>query len=123
MNSSLLFDVGAGFGIMNAREAREMVGVSVRDDDAVDRLPLFAAGPAKAGREVSGKELIITSVDQHHRSVRGLEHRAVALLHVNGVELQDAGFLGFRRHDVFQCDAAALRRRLHKADLILDHRA
>ena len=101
--------LAVGLGLEDLRQAREMVGVAVRHQDALDVLGARRRGAAKPAREVAREELIVAAVHENDLAVGRLDHGAVALLDVDEVHLEHV-VLCLRPDDVGSLQAGRLRR-------------
>ena len=61
----------------------------MRDDDALNVLGILETGVAKPSGQVPRKHLIVSPIDQDDVPVRRFDHRAVALLGIDEIDLQD----------------------------------
>ena len=89
---------------MNFCQSGEVVSISMRDEDAVDVLGTGFARPPEAGCQVTGEELIISAVHQNDFPIGRLDDRAVALLHVDKIDLENLVVLP-RGNNIFRSQA------------------
>ena len=75
--------------LVDLGQPREVIGVAVRDDHAVDPLRPLDRGARVARRQVARELHVLAAVDDERRAARRLQHRGVALLDVDEVDPQD----------------------------------
>lgn len=60
------------------------------DQDQIDHQWIGVARIREAGIGVTGKELVVTAIDENHLAFRGLQNETIALLHVHHRQPQQA---------------------------------
>ena len=98
MGKEPLFRILVALRLVDLGQAGEVVGIAVGDQHRVELLALRRLGAGIARREVTGKELVFSTVQDHHLAGGGFQDRPVALLDVDEVDLQHLHLIRGRGH-------------------------
>jgi hypothetical protein len=69
----LFIQTRIGFGLVNPGQTHKVVGITMRDQNAVDLFGLCGTTAAIAVGQITGKQLIIACIYQHHLALGRLD--------------------------------------------------